>query len=200
MNVYVSRNMVYNFFFFFGNQKSIRLMQDIQGNLAWFHSSGDFYRISLRVGEFIIKSKKEVKGIFHEIKYNTPLLYQGELYFYRFYKKIRPTNAWITRPEIITEGQMLKQLFPGKKNLKLKLFAIRSKDKKLKLQNYLWALYENDQMIFFIHAFQDGPKYCNPEEYNWYEVRLDESFFDMYGRKFFLHTHKEELCIRQLEA
>ncbi len=200
MNVYVSRNMAYKFFAPFGNQKSVRLMQDKNGNLAWFQSAKDFYRISFRIGKFVKKSKQETKGLFREIKYNTPLLYKGELYFYFFYKKSKPSNAWINRPEVITRGQMIKQLFPRQKNLKLKLFAIRRKEKNHKLLNYLWVLYDKEQMIFFINAFQNAPKYRNPEKYAWQEIKLEESFFDMYGRKFFLHTEKEELCIRQLEA
>lgn len=200
MDAYVSRNMAYNFFEKFGNLKSVRLTQDTKGNLAWVQSDKEIYRISYRVGEFIEKSRKEAKGRFREIKYNSPLLYHGELYFYRHYNKTHPTNAWINRPEIISCGKMLKQLFSQKKNLELKLFAIRRKDTGLKLLNYLWALYEKGNMIFFIHAFQNGLKESNPEECGWHEIRMGESFYDTEGRKFFLHTEKEELCIRQIEA
>ena len=87
MEIYTSRNMAYNFFAPFGNQKSIRLMQNINGKLAWFQSAEDFYRVSYQIGKFVKKSKQETKGLFREIKYNTPLLYKGELYFYFFYKK-----------------------------------------------------------------------------------------------------------------
>ena len=176
MDAYVSRNMAYNFFEKFGNLKSVRLTQDQKGNLAWVQSDKEIYRISYRVGEFIEKGRKEAKGRFREIKYNSPLLYHGELYFYRHYNKIHPTNAWINRPEIISCGKMLKQLFPQKKNLELKLFAVRRKDAGLKLLNYLWVLYENGNMIFFIHAFQNGSKESNPEEYGWHEIRMGESF------------------------
>ena len=193
MNVYVSRNMAYKFFAPFGNQKSVRLMQDKNGNLAWFQSAKDFYRISFRIGKFVKKSKQETKGLFREIKYNTPLLYKGELYFYFFYKKSKPSNAWIKRPQIITSGQMLKQLFPKKKNMTLKLFALYGEDKN-KVLNCLWVLYEKEKEIFSIYAFQDNPQKF-PEKTMLSEICLGESFSDMSGKKFFLHTEKKELCI-----
>lgn len=200
MDIYLSRNAAYIFFEKLGNLKSVRLAQDKKGNLAWIQSDKKMYRISYRIGEFIEKSKKEARGFFCKIKYNTPLLYRGELYFYRHYNKSHPTNAFIKRPEIILCGEMVKQLFPQKTNLELKLFAIRHKDTGLKLLNYLWVLYENGNMIFSIYAFQNASKEGNVKEYGWHEIQLGQSFYDTEGRKFFLHTEKNELRICQINA
>lgn len=200
MKVYQNRNLAREFFKSLGFENVVRLTQNPEGNLAWkIVTDGENYHFSEQIGQCVNMNKnddlfKNKYRIYSEIAPNEPFIFENEIYLYKMSVRT-PKNIWIYRMPIIFSSEYIKQIFSKTPNLSVKFFEITQNKK---LINHVWALYSNKDMVFYTLAFQDGPKECNTDDYDWNEIQFEQEFTSFDGRLFFLHTQKGEPCIREI--
>lgn len=199
VNVYLNRNYAKKFFSTFGNIQSVRLGQNKNGELAWIHSCAQVARISRKPKQCEEVSKQDAVR-FRSIAPNTSFIYEGRLYLYKLVRT--KTNACIVSLDIISCGRWLRYLFPKAKNISYKFFAVIPKklpvgQDEAQPINYIWVLYSGNEILTNMFVFQNGEKYSSPADYTWKELNIGDSF--KYGAQvFFLHTEKNEPCIREI--